>query len=248
MNWIMLEPGEIGADGVAELGGRRAAHVREVLDAAPGDELRIGVVGGRTGKGTVRSSTPQKAVLEVAFDDAVPPPPPPWIDLALAMPRPRVTRRLLRQLTTLGVRNIELIGAERVEKCYFAAHWLKDGTVRGLLLEGLEQAGSTAIPEVRLRPSFKRFVLHDLPAEYPDSQRLMAHPGPVAPEPPSARPGRFPLLAVGPEGGWIPSELEMLADAGFEPVSLGPRILRSDTASIALLSVLSRSFDPACRP
>ncbi len=246
MNWIILEPGEIDSNGVAVLGGRRAEHVREVLDAAPGDELRIGIVDGPTGKGTVRSSTRQEAVLEVAFDDEVPPPPPPWIDLVLAMPRPRVMRRLLRQLTTLGVRNIELIGAERVEKCYFAAHWLKDGTVRELLLEGLEQAGSTAIPNVRLRPSFKRFMLHDLPAEYPYSRRFIAHPGPVTPELPRAETGCFPLLAVGPEGGWIPSELEMLANAGFEPISLGPRILRSDTASIALLSILSRTLDPAC--
>jgi 16S rRNA (uracil1498-N3)-methyltransferase len=247
MNWIILEPEEIDGHGTATLRGRRAAHVREVLDAAPGDELRIGIVNGPAGAGTVRRSTPDEVVLEVSFDDACPPPPAPWIDLAIAMPRPRALKRLLRQATTLGARRIELIGASRVEKCYFAAHWLHEESIRPLLLEGLEQAGSTAIPTVRMHPSFRRFVRSTLDRDFTPSQRILAHPEAESPAAVLPIPGAFPLLAIGPEGGWIPEEIDELVSAGFTPFSLGPRILRTETATVALMAVLGQTLDPASR-
>ena len=247
MNWIILEEREVGPDGRAVLRGRRAAHLREVLDAAPGDELRVGVVDGPVGTGTVLLSTPDEAEIAVSFDHADPPPAP-WIDLAVAMPRPRVLKRLLRQATTMGVRHIALIGAERVEKCYFAAHWLNDESIRPLLLESLEQAGSTALPSVTMHPSFRRFMRHDLDGAFPGSQRILAHPGPPSDRAFAPEADSFPLLAIGPEGGWIPSEIDELRAAGFAPFSLGPRILRTDTAAIALMAVLGRTLDPASLP
>ena len=50
-------------------------------------------------------------------------------------------------------------------------------------------------------------------------------------------PGR-PLLAIGPEGGWTDDEVELLEERGFRRVSLGPRILRTETAVVVMLARL----------
>ena len=72
------------------------------------------------------------------------------------------------------------------------------------------------------------------------SERLVAHPTPAAASLASRRlaPGARVLLAVGPEGGWDDYEIGLLASRGFQPVSIGPRTLRTDTACVALLATL----------
>ena len=91
MNLILLEPDEIQADGTAVLTGKRARHVREVLQAAPGEEIRVGVVDGPLGTATVREDSKQLH-LDCTFSSGIPPVP--RVDLLLAMPRPKVMNRL----------------------------------------------------------------------------------------------------------------------------------------------------------
>jgi RsmE family RNA methyltransferase len=104
------------------------------------------------------------------------------------------------------------------------------------LLLGLEQARDTIMPEVLLRPRFKPFVEDELPAKIINSLALIAHPGAEQPCPRSVQ--QHVTLAVGPEGGFIPYEVEKLASLGFLPVSLGERPLRVETVIPALLSRL----------
>ena len=94
------------------------------------------------------------------------------------------------------------------------------------------------MPEIVCRRNFRRFVKDELDAMFPDSLRIVAHPGSEASQFENAA-GR-PLLAIGPEGGWTDEEVATLESKGFARYSLGPRILRTDTAAIALVSVLSR--------
>ena len=237
MNLILFEAREVTADGRITLGERRAAHIREVLRAQPGDTLRVGLLDGPRGTATVAAVAPEGVTLQCAWDGG--PPEPPRVDLLLALPRPKVLRRLWAQLAALGVGRILLTNAARVERVYFDTHVLQPEIYRPLLIEGLQQAQDTRLPEVSVHKQLKILVEDQLDGLFPDSLRLVAHPAvrlPLA----DALPGRYAgrlLLAVGPEGGWTPYELDLLTRHGFLPVSLGLRTLRSDTACVALLTL-----------
>src|SRR5215207_1934856 len=221
MNLILCEPDEVGADSVATLTGARAVHVREVLRAEPGDSVRLGLIDGPRGQGEVITIDDDRVVLRCRFDVAAPAAP--AVDLLLALPRPKVLRRLWAQLAALGVRRIMLSNAERVERNYFDTHVLDEAIYRPLLIEGLQQAGDTRLPRMSIHRQFRRLVEDGLGPAATGERRLVAHPGSGA----SLRtlasgtpPGQV-LLAIGPEGGWNAFELELLARHGFEAIGLG---------------------------
>ena len=238
MNLILLEPEEVAADGIAILSGKRARHVREVLQAAEGEEIRVGVVDGAMGTATILEDAKQLR-LQCALAGGVPPVP--RVDLLLAMPRPKVMNRLWPVLAALGVGRILVSNAWKTERNYVDTHVLEPEHIREGLIEGLQQARDTRLPQVGVYKQFKKLVEDKLDGFGPYAARLVAHPGPEAfPLEKLAvlpAPGRV-LLAVGPEGGWTPFELELLAAHGFELVAWGPRALRTDTACAVLLGLV----------
>ena len=238
MNLILCEPGEIGADGVVTLTGPRAAHLRDVLRVGPGDRVRLGVVDGPKGHGEVVAIADGTATLRAELDGEAPPVP--GVDLLLAVPRPKVLRRLWAQLAALGVGRIVLTNAWRVERHYFDAHVLEPAIYRPLLIEGLQQAGDTRLPRVSIHRQFRPLIEDELGPASERERRLVAHPGGngslLAMASETAQ--RRVLLAIGPEGGWNTFELELLAQHGFAAVGLGSRTLRTDTACVALLAIL----------
>jgi RsmE family RNA methyltransferase len=239
VNLILCEPGEIGPDGIATLTGARAAHVHGVLRAGRGDTIRVGVIDGARGQGEILEVDAARVVVRCVFDTAAPPPVPD-VDLLLALPRPKVLRRLWAQLAALGVGRVILTNAARVERHYFDTHVVEPATYRPLLIEGLQQAGDTRLPRVSIHRQFKILVEDELDGLSGDATRLVAHPGShrplidVARERSEAR----VLLAIGPEGGWNAFELDLLTRHRFDAVSLGARTLRTDTACIALVAIL----------
>lgn len=238
MNLILLEPDEIHAEGLAVLAGKRARHVREVLKAAEGGRIRIGVVDGPTGTATV---TEEGDPLRLECDLTDPVPPIPGVDLLLAMPRPKVMNRLWPVLASLGVGRILISNAWKTERSYFDTHVLGPEHIRAGLIEGLQQARDTRLPRVSVHRQFRKLIEDELDAFGPYAAKLAAHPGagafPAETLAALPREGRV-LLAVGPEGGWTPFELELLEAHGFEAVSWGPRALRTDTACAVLLGLM----------
>lgn len=238
MNLILLEPDEIHAEGLAVLAGKRARHVREVLKAAEGGRIRIGVVDGPTGTATV---TEEGDPLRLECDLTDPVPPIPGVDLLLAMPRPKVMNRLWPVLASLGVGRILISNAWKTERNYFDTHVLGPEHIRAGLIEGLQQARDTRLPQVSVHRQFRKLIEDELDAFGPYAAKLAAHPGagafPAETLAALPREGRV-LLAVGPEGGWTPFELELLEAHGFEAVSWGPRALRTDTACAVLLGLM----------
>ena len=236
MNRIIIEPAEI-EKGCVVLSGRRFEHIKTVLKSEVGDILKTGELNGKIGTGKIAAIDDKSVTLEIDHSTDAPPP---WFDLILAPPRPRVFKRLLAQLTALGLRKLFLVGAKKVEKDFWGATILKEENYRPLLIEGLEQCGATALPEIRISRNLKRFV---------ESQclgpcRLIAHPGgrTVAPWTDTIEKSinrkiekSLPVFAVGPEGGWTDDEVALFEAHGFSRVSLGPRILRTDTALLALI-------------
>ena len=212
--------------------------MREVLQAAEGEQIRVGVVEGPTGTATVVEDG-KEIRLKCVLSEGIPPVP--RVDVLLAMPRPKVMNRLWPVLASLGVGRILVSNAWKTERNYFDTHVLDSDHVREGLIEGLQQARDTRLPQVGVHKQFKKLVEDKLDGFGPHAARLVAHPGEGAfpREKLAALPaeGRV-LLAVGPEGGWTPFELELLAAHGFESVSWGPRALRTDTACAVLLGLL----------
>ncbi len=250
MNRILFEQSEMTPDGRATFGGARAEHVLAVLHGVVGQTLKTGMVDGPVGTSTIEEIAPLppdpatglpqgRITVRVSHTAAALPP---WIDLLLAPPRPRAFKRLLPQLAALGVRRIVLVGAEKVEKAFWGAQALKPEIYRPLFLDGLMQAGVTAMPMISIEKSFRRYAMSGrLSADFPTSMRIVAHPGAdhsPPPAPSTASPDELPVLAVGPEGGWTGDEIALLESLSFRRHSLGPRILRTDTAIIALLAQL----------
>jgi 16S rRNA (uracil1498-N3)-methyltransferase len=242
VNRILLEPREIGADGVATFGGARAEHVRTVLHGEVGQILKTGELNGLLGTGEILAISPDSVSVRVCHDA---PPLAPWVDLVLAPPRPRILKRLLPQLATLGVGRLVLVGAQKVEKDFWGATLLKEENYRPLLVDGLMQGCvSTIVPVLETRRNFRRFVTDELDAMFPTTRRLVAHPyesekGGMSAEGGMGAENERLLLAIGPEGGWTDDEVALLESHGFARYSLGPRILRTDTATVALLARLS---------
>ena len=240
MNLILLQSSDFRDDGLAVLSDERARHIRKVLRAEPGKVLRVGLLDGALGKGTVLAIDKQRVCLECVLEENLPSKP--RIDLLLAMPRPKVLKRLWAQLAALGVGRVVLLNAEKVERFYFDTHVLEPDFYNARLIEGLQQACCTYLPKVLVRQRFKPFVEDELAGLFGDSLKLLADPSGkkrlvdcVQTLEPSGR----VVLAIGPEGGWTPYEIEMLKGLEFEVFSLGRRILRTDTACVGLLALMA---------
>lgn len=228
MNVLLLDETEIDPAGEARLTGRRALHVATVLRAVAGERILVGRIGGLLGEGIIRSASREEVLLSVQLDR--PPPPPSPVSLLLAVPRPKILRKVLQCAAAMGVKRVALLGSYRVEKSYFGSPLLEPSAIREELLLGLEQGRDTELPTVSLHRFFKPFVEDLLDATFPDSTRLLAHPVDAPPIERLPPPPGSAVVAIGPEGGWTPYEAEALRAHGFAPFSLGPRPLRVDQA------------------
>jgi 16S rRNA (uracil1498-N3)-methyltransferase len=238
MNLILIEPEEMQQHQIAVFhGDRRCRHLNRILRSKPGDMVRIGVINGPLGTGRILAISPKEVVIKADWQQEAPAPP--ATDLILALPRPIMLRRILAQAAAMGVGQIFLLNACRVEKSFFNASLLQDGAIEEHLRHGLEQAVATRLPLVTVHPRFKPFVEDCLPAIAENyNHLLLAHPTAEDRLPQVAPPplvGRV-LLALGPEGGWIDFEIDKFREQQFRPLSMGSRILRLETAVCALLA------------
>ena len=235
MNFLLLRPDEIDGAGHATLRGRRAEHVRTVLRATVGQELKAGVLGGCLGTASVTSVTSDAVAVAASLHDE--PTPTPDV-LLLAVPRPKVLLRMLAHAAALGFGRIVLFRSWRVEKSHLQSTAMRPEVQREQLLLGLEQAGRTRLPEVQVFPLFKPMVedqLRDLPGAC-----FVAHPAaPTGTHELALAPATAFALALGPDGGFLPYEVARLAERGFLPISCGKHPQRTETALAVLWGQLA---------
>jgi len=246
VNLILFEPWEIGEFGRVTASGTRARHLINVLKAPAGHQVRVGVIDGPIGVGTVVSVGVDSVTLDCTFDKTVPERP--RVDLLLAVPRPKVLRRLWAQIAAIGVGQVILTNAEKVERDYFDSHVMNEEGYRPLLIEGLQQARDTRVPAVSIHKRFTVLVEDDLDRLFPEGRRLVAHPGAdrTFRSHLSTAPGTHDervLLAIGPEGGWNDFELALLERHGFARASMGSRTLATTTACIAALTLVHEALE-----
>ena len=241
MNLVLFEPGELAAPLPAS--DPRAQHILRVLRRAPGDTFVAGLVDGPLGTATLLAAGAE--ALTLAFVPTEEPPPLPPVKLVVGLPRPQTARDLLRDATTLGVSCIHFVATERADPNYAASTLWTSGEWRRHLLAGAAQACDTRLPAVTWAHTLAS-ALATLPSEAPAKQGRLALDNYEATTSLASAivnlkseivndPER--VLAFGPERGWGPADREALRAAGFILCSLGPRVLRLETAVVAALSL-----------
>ncbi|MGB2246436.1 MAG: 16S rRNA (uracil(1498)-N(3))-methyltransferase [Alcanivorax sediminis] len=234
MNLLLLTPEQHLGNDRWLLSDRQANHVLKVLKLIEGDQVRAGIFQGGMGIAHIESINNNR--IEVLFKVEHQSPSPLGLSVLLALPRPKMLKRILIDATSLGIKQIVLINSWKVDKSYWQTPNLKADLLHEKMLLGLEQARDTTLPTLTLAPRFRPFVEDELDGWAGNSQRILAHPGNY-PAMPHSLTGPV-TLAIGPEGGWTDYEIEMLGKQGFQCHSFGSRILRVETALPALVGRL----------
>lgn len=232
MNLVLLRDDDwLDSDRVV-LRDHRAEHLRTLLKLQVGDAVRVGRLGGLRGEGLVLGMDADGVQLQVRLHQA--PPPRHRLDVVLALPRPKMLRRVLRTVAEFGVVNLHLINTARVEKSYWQSPFLRPDKVQEALLAGMERASDTIAPKVHLHKRFRPFVedqLVNLCAGRPCWMAHMDAPRSLADVPPDPA-----VVMIGPEGGFVPFEVELAERVIAQRVHLGGRVLSVDTALPAALA------------
>ena len=235
MNIVLLEPNQITTtDNIWQIENQRQLqHLQQHIQLNCGDTLKVGVRNGQRYLTEVISVSEQQIRIRPIQVEAIPAKLP--VHLILALPRPKVLRRIIMDAVTLGVERISLIHSYRVDKSYWQSPFLQQ--LDDYVTLGLEQAGDTIAPEIQLYKRFKPFVEDVLPTFISDEKpAYVAHPYAEQQMPYAIQHSCH--LIVGPEGGFIPYEVDLLKKNGCQAMSLGNRILRTETAVSHILGRL----------
>lgn len=234
MNIVLLDPRQTESEVWSITSTRQLEHLRTHLNLQVGDRLKVGIREGQRYLTEVLAV--DERLIQVKSIQAEPVPEKLPVTLIVAMPRPKVLRRLIMDSVTMGVEKIVLLHSYRVDKSYWQTPFLQQ--IDQYVTLGLEQAGDTIAPKIEIYKRFKPFVEDVLPTWIsPEKPAYVAHPYADISMPYAIT--HACTLLIGPEGGFIPYEIDLLEKNGCQVVSLGNRILRTETA---ISYVLGRLF------
>ena len=210
---------------------KQITHIKEILKSKVGDSLTIGEVGGNIGKATIAQINTNEVLLKDIILDKKPPA---KLDVTvvLALPRPKVLRRLIMDMTSLGINKLIIVNSYRSQKSYWQSPLLE--RIDEFVFEGLQQAIDTVPPVIEFKKYFKPFVEDEFPALLGNA--VIAHPYASQSWKNYLDTNTMPkILCIGAEGGWIEYEVDLLCHNGCKAVSLGERILRTESVVNVLL-------------
>lgn len=234
MNLILLEEKDFLEPQRVRLDDQRFEQIKYIHGSQPGDRVRVGKLNGLMGEGLIEAINDHSVELSVVLDQSPPDKLP--LTIILALPRPKMLKRIFRSLAELGVQELIIINSYKVEKSFWNSPALAEDKVHGYLVSGLQQAKDTVLPKVSFKKLFKPFVEDELPGIIKGSTALLAHPGTG-----EACPHQLNTaitLAIGPEGGFTAYEASRLIEAGCQQIHLGKRILRVENAISTLVAKL----------
>ncbi|RYL24800.1 16S rRNA (uracil(1498)-N(3))-methyltransferase [Acinetobacter piscicola] len=234
MNIVLLDPRQTQSEMWTITSKRQLEHLKTHVGVQVGDTLKVGILQGKRYLTEVVSIAENAIKIQAIREESVPAKLP--VTLIVAMPRPKVLRRLIMDAVTLGVEKIILLHSYRVDKSYWQTPFLQQ--LEHFITLGLEQAGDTQPPQIELYKRFKPFVEDVLPTLiHEQCPAYVAHPY-VEQKMPFAIDHACSIV-IGPEGGFIPYEIDLLIKNGCQAVSLGNRIIRTETV---IPYVLGRLF------
>jgi 16S rRNA (uracil1498-N3)-methyltransferase len=219
--------------------GGGANHITRVLRLRTGDELTL--FDGRGGEYAARIEEFRKDTVLVAVDRqrAIERESPLSLTLAQGISRGERMDWIIQKATELGAsrivpvfteRSVVRLDAKQADKK--AQHW------RGIAIAACEQSGRNRVPDLAPPLDFFEFVRSDEPG----ATRLLLSPAGTLRIEDLKGIGTGITVLIGPEGGLTEVEQETALAAGFQPVRMGPRVLRTETAAIAALTIIQRDF------
>jgi 16S rRNA (uracil1498-N3)-methyltransferase len=233
LNILLFEADEL--ERVLPLGDRRAGHLREVLKRGPGESFDAGIVNGPQGKGRVERIRAEGIEWSFMPQPAAPAELDP-IELWVGLPRPQTARKILQEGAALGVRAMRFVVSDKAERGYAQSTLWSSGEWRRHALAGVEQSFSTRLPVVEFgvglaetlaANSIKTLVALD---NY-EAKLGLADPAAFPVEAPA-------VVLIGAERGWSAAERELLRKNGAILAHLGRRVLRTETACVAAISLI----------
>ena len=234
MNIVLLDPRQTESELWNITASRQIEHLKTHVGVQVGDTLKVGIREGKRYFTEIVEITEHSIRVKPLQEESIPEKLP--VTLVVAMPRPKVLRRLMMDAVTMGVEKLILIHSYRVDKSYWQTPFLQQ--IDHYITLGLEQAGDTIAPQVEIYKRFKPFTEDILPALINENcSAYVAHPYTTEKMPFAIE--HSCIVLIGPEGGFIPYEVDLLIKNGCQAVSLGNRILRTETA---ISYVLGRLF------
>lgn len=222
----------------AVLRDRRHEHIVKVHKLGVGGFLKVGLLNGNIGRACIVEQSDKATHIDVQLDSEAPIAS--NVQVILALPRPIMLKRVVQTIASLGVKTVHLIHSSKVEKSYWQSPQLNDEELHSQLILGLEQGVDTILPEIHFHKRFKPFVEDTLPQLIEGQKAYVAHPSPNAERIEASDEACW--VCIGPEGGFSEYEVDRLTEAGLQALSLGPRILRVETAVPVLIAKLSSLF------
>ena len=212
---------------------QRYLHIRDILKLERNDSLEIGILNGELGNAVVENINEERVILTIKEYYPVKKTTN-QIEIVCALPRPQTLKKVLNISAAMGVSEISLVKAEKVEKSYFQSPLLKENNYTKFLIDGLSQGKLTTLPKVTINRRFKEFIKNKFPKK--ESICILTNPG-----------SRYYLsklndinnnlvIAIGPEAGWNQYEINFMKEAGFKEFKLSEKILRVENALVAVLS------------
>ena len=235
MNLILFTASDFISADMVRVRNRRFRHLVSVNNARVNDTFKCGMINGKIGTSIVTKIDDSAIEMKIQALDQEPPAPLP-LTLVLALPRPKMIRRIIENTTSMGVKKIYLINSWRVEKSFWQSPVLQTESLETSMHAGLEQSCDTRMPVIYLKKLFAPFVNKELPELAANTLKLVAHPKTDQPCPWNI--DQPATLVVGPEGGFIDKEIQTFEKFKFIICSMGPRILKVETAVNALVSRL----------
>jgi 16S rRNA (uracil1498-N3)-methyltransferase len=225
-------------NGLVELHGDEARHLTRVLRVEPGQRFEIS-----DNRVAYLAEIAEARGERVVFRVLEPLPlPDPVISLTLLASIVKFDRFewIVEKATELGVERIVPIGATRTEKGLFEASAKRAERWMRIARESSQQSRRVRMPEILLAVRFERAIVET--ADYRCFLDEAAAP-PLLATLPQVRTGADHIaVLLGPEGGWTDSERQLAAAAGWSAASLGPQILRAETAAVAALAILANAW------
>jgi 16S rRNA (uracil1498-N3)-methyltransferase len=232
-------------DGYASFNGDIFNHMVRVLRLGPGDSVELIDENGCESSGTINQVAKEWVAVKIdktrtlTENDYTSP----RITICQALPKGDKIDLILQKSTELGAYDFLLFGGRRsVAKVREEQLSSKLERWNRITAEASRQCGRLSVPKVLWRPSAVEAVL-DITQEF----RMILWEGEkklgikesltTIQKPVSA------IVSIGPEGGFDPLEIDLFSQHGFLPVTLGPRILRTETASIAILAIMQYTWE-----
>jgi len=231
MNHILIFRSEITSENTALISGKRVRHLNEILKMKQGQIVRSGLLGGQKGDAEIIEISESAATLKLSFNENPQPKIP--LNVIVGLCRPKVLARIISDLTSMGVSRIDIIQTYFGDKGYWDNDLFSTSGLEAAVVKGLEQSMDTIAPEINLVKRFGPYSNDVLPKmTVGNITGFIALPG-SADSLGSVQKDRENIIAIGPERGFTKYESGQFVKAGFKPVSLGSRILRTETAVMA---------------